>query len=66
MTGSNVLWRRSLARQFSRGGTAKATAALGKLAHAALMLWLITQLHDCGNPFLSLEPSIKTSFRQPD
>jgi len=41
-------------------------AALGKLAHAALMLWLITQLHDCGNPFLSLEPSIKTSFRQPD
>jgi hypothetical protein len=36
------------------GGTAKATAALGELLYAALMLWLITQLHECGNQFLSL------------
>jgi hypothetical protein len=41
------------------GGTAKATAALGELTHAALMLWLITQLQECGNQFLSLEPNIK-------
>jgi hypothetical protein len=27
------------------------------------MLGLITQLHNCGKQFLSLEPSIKTSFR---
>jgi hypothetical protein len=36
------------------GGTAKATAALGELPYAALMLGLITQLHECGNQFLSL------------
>jgi hypothetical protein len=39
-----VLWRR----------TAKATAALGELRHAALMLWIITQVHECGTHFLSL------------
>jgi hypothetical protein len=36
------------------GGTAKATAALGELPGAALMLWPITQLHECGNQFLFL------------
>jgi hypothetical protein len=36
------------------GGTAKATVALGELLYAALMLWPITQLHECGNQFLSL------------
>ena len=41
------------------GGTAKATAALSELTHAALLLWLITQLHECGNQFLSLRPNIK-------
>jgi hypothetical protein len=41
------------------GGAATATAPLGELPHAALMLWLITQLHDCTNQFLSLEPNIK-------
>ena len=35
------------------------TAALGELPHAALMLWLITQVHECGNQFLSLKPRIK-------
>ena len=40
-------------------GTAKATAALGELPHAPLMLRLITQLHECGNQFLSLKPNIK-------
>ena len=39
-----VRWRR----------TAKATAALGELLHAALMLWIITQVHECGTHFLSL------------
>jgi hypothetical protein len=37
------------------GGTAKATAALSELTHAALMLWLITQVHECGNQALSLK-----------
>jgi hypothetical protein len=45
------------------GGTAKATAALSELTHAALMLWLITQLHECGNQFLSLESGITTFSR---
>jgi hypothetical protein len=40
-------------------GTAKATAAVSELTHAALMLWLITQLHGCRNQFLSLRPNIK-------
>ena len=33
----------------------KATAALSELTHAALMLWLITQLHESGKQFLSLD-----------
>ena len=37
----------------SGGGTAKATAALGELPYAALMLWLIIQLHECGKKFVS-------------
>lgn len=32
---------------------------LAKLPHAALMLSLITQLHECGNHFLCLKPNIK-------